>query len=49
MITKKIKDEDKETKLIDAFKLIDKEDERVIDSENFKDLLKTMGKRYTEE
>ena len=43
IITKKIKDEDKELKLTDAFKLIDKADDRNIKSEEFKDLLMSMG------
>eukprot|EP01016_Furgasonia_blochmanni_P049586 TRINITY_DN7540_c0_g1_i2.p1 TRINITY_DN7540_c0_g1~~TRINITY_DN7540_c0_g1_i2.p1 ORF type:complete len:257 (+),score=125.05 TRINITY_DN7540_c0_g1_i2:68-772(+) len=49
IVFKKIKDDDKEAELADAFRVIDKEDTGIINSENFKDLLMTTGYKFTEE
>ena len=50
LITKKIKDDDKETELMQNFKLIDKEGTGMIkDIEGFKDLLMSKGLKWTEE
>lgn len=53
LISKKIKDADKEAQLLEAFKIVKKHDkeenEEVLNSENFKELLMSMGNRWTEE
>ena len=49
IVFKKMKDDDKETELIEAFRGIDKEDIMKLNSENFKELLMTRGMKFTEE
>lgn len=49
LVSKKIRDEDKEEQLNEAFKMVAKDDTDDIESEPFKELLMTMGLRWTEE
>ena len=53
LVAKKIKDADKEAQLLEAFKTVkgqDKEkNDEELNSENFKELLMSMGNRWTEE
>lgn len=53
LVSKKIKDADKEAQLLEAFKIAKKSDkeenEEILNCENFKELLMSMGNRWTEE
>lgn len=53
LVSKKMKDADKESQLLEAFKIVKKHDketnDEVLNSENFKELLMSMGNRWTEE
>lgn len=53
IVSKKIKDADKEAQLFEAFKIVKKNDkeenEEELNSEAFKELLMTMGDKWTEE
>jgi len=53
LVSKKIKDADKEAQLLEAFKTAKKQDkeenDEILNSENFKELLMTMGNKWTEE
>lgn len=49
IVYKKFRDDDKKAELINAFRLIDKEDTGLVESDAFKELIMTMGNRYTEE
>ncbi len=49
IVFKKMKDDDKETELIEAFRVVDKEDSMRLNSENLKELLMTRGIKFTEE
>ena len=49
IITKKLKDEILEEQLQESFRIVDDKNEGFIDSEYFKELLMTMGYKWTEE
>lgn len=49
LISKKIRDEDRETQLLEAFRIVNEEEKEVLDSEAFKELLMTYGEKWDED